>query len=589
MTQYEIYSFILCVVVFVLIAGFAGFAIGLLTKQAIRLIKCGADDEKIKTEYYKSLKKKKNTSFDCFFSFIVCLVLVAVFAFSIFVGVKNDAYSENLPTFKVVQTGSMEKKHKKNTYLEKNDLNNQINTFDLILVYKAPDMDDLKLYDIVVYEVDGIELVHRIVGIEERNERHPNERWFTLQGDAVESADRFPVRYEQIKGIYRDQRVPFVGSFVLFMQSPAGWLCIMLVVGAIIITPILERKLKKVKYDRLVAIGVIVPGQEPNILDEDDDDYVGPDFLTSTVYAGALLGVENVEIEEPVLEEVVSTEAVIETVDEVVVEEEEEATEEVSDDIWNSLATFAEKLDASPVSVKRHIADVQKLLSRIENATLSDSKQYRTIRSKSVSLARFEFIGRSLYVYLGLDPKEYSESSIIFTDVSNVKQFKNYPMRLLLASNKQTETAKELIIDLVNKKGLKFTDRSWFIFTDDHMLFSEKLGDMPENIILLYSLIKHEIEKIDGITCHNGFDKEYTVGDSEVACFEIKNKTLYVYFASTNNLYVKNYPSQYNPSIRSDKYSVLIKVDKDVDIDHTFAIIDDVVKANGYTKARELR
>ena len=78
-----------------------------------------------------------------------------------------------------------------------------------------------------------------------------------MQGDAVEAPDRFPVKYEQMRGIYRGEKIPFIGSFVLFMQSPAGWLCMLLVVGAVIATPILEKKIAKSKQDRIELITVI--------------------------------------------------------------------------------------------------------------------------------------------------------------------------------------------------------------------------------------------------------------------------------------------------------------------------------------------
>ena len=124
----------------------------------------------------------------------------------------------------------------------------------MIFVYEKPSQEDLKLYDIVVYEVDGVLLVHRIVQIEEPNQAHPNERWFLCQGDAVDAPDRFPVKYSQIRAIYRGERVPFVGSFVLFMQSPAGWLCIILIVGAIVATPIIEKKIQREKDARCYVL-----------------------------------------------------------------------------------------------------------------------------------------------------------------------------------------------------------------------------------------------------------------------------------------------------------------------------------------------
>lgn len=141
--------------------------------------------------------------------------------------------------------------YEKNDYLFDNRLNDQIQMMDLIVTEPLPNEFDLKLYDIVVYEQDGKMIIHRIVGIEEPNENHPNERYFKLQGDAVEIADRYPVRYGQMRAIYRGERVPFVGSFVSFMQSPAGWLCVLLVLFSLIVTPIAEKKVQMEKEMRL--------------------------------------------------------------------------------------------------------------------------------------------------------------------------------------------------------------------------------------------------------------------------------------------------------------------------------------------------
>ena len=55
-------------------------------------------------------------------------------------------------------------------------------------------------------------------------------------------------------GIYEGDRIPFIGSFVLFLQSPAGWLCIILALFAMIATPIMEKKLMIAIKERLGTI-----------------------------------------------------------------------------------------------------------------------------------------------------------------------------------------------------------------------------------------------------------------------------------------------------------------------------------------------
>ena len=227
--------------------------LSIIVKQTFTHIKLGVEDEIILKEFNKDgTTKRRNASrvFDIIFSVFLCLIFGAIFSASLYISCTQNVYFENVPTYRVVLTSSMEEKNQKNTYLFDNNLNNQIGVFDLIATYKLPKEEELQLYDIVVYEVDGILVVHRIVGIEEPNEKHPNERHFLMQGDAVGSPDRFPVLYSQMKGIYKGEKIAYIGSFVLFMQSPAGWICIFLVFIAIVLTPILEKKLSKARKDR---------------------------------------------------------------------------------------------------------------------------------------------------------------------------------------------------------------------------------------------------------------------------------------------------------------------------------------------------
>ena len=147
----------------------------------------------------------------------------------------------------------MAKKYSGNTYLFDNDLDNQFQMFDIVVCRHLPAEDELELYDIVVYKKDDMYVIHRIVGIEEPNANHPNERHFLLQGDAVEYPDKFPVLYSQMQGIYEGSRIPFIGSFVLFLQSPAGWLCVLLVIFSMIATPIVEKKIKEATDKRILT------------------------------------------------------------------------------------------------------------------------------------------------------------------------------------------------------------------------------------------------------------------------------------------------------------------------------------------------
>jgi signal peptidase I len=257
MTPYETYVFFLCLIVFVLLAGFSSFCIYMLVRMLIRLVRSGQEDRRVVREYY-SIEPQRGSVVDKILYFILTALMVGAFTvtflFSQYVDVSENKYIESLPTFRVVQSSSMSEIHEKNSTISDLGLTDQFDTFDLIITHDMPAVEDIQLYDIVVYEVDDTLIIHRIIDIEAPNDKHPDEYYFATRGDAVPNADRYPVLYSQMKGIYRGERIPFVGSFILFMQSPAGWLCMIFVLAVTIITPIVEYKLKKEKARRAYRI-----------------------------------------------------------------------------------------------------------------------------------------------------------------------------------------------------------------------------------------------------------------------------------------------------------------------------------------------
>ncbi len=255
MTPHELYTFTLCCIVFSIFTVLFSVMIGYLTSQHLKLIRHGVMDVKILTEHQKRAEKTYSgvgKFIDRFVSALLCLVMCGMFAFSIYLQVNENKPALDVPSLKVVQSGSMATKHEKNTYLV--GLDNQVQTFDLIKVHPAPEESALQLYDIVMYRLGDELILHRIVKIEEPNANHPDEYRFVTQGDAVENPDTRSVRYSQIIGVYRGGRVPMVGSFVMFMQSPAGYLCILLILFAMIATPLVERAIEKAKQQRLQVL-----------------------------------------------------------------------------------------------------------------------------------------------------------------------------------------------------------------------------------------------------------------------------------------------------------------------------------------------
>ena len=243
MTGYDNYIFVLCLVVFVALTAFFATLIICMVRMNIKIIRGGLADGEIKKQREKEKKSAVFSVLEKIISITLLVIAITVFFFSLDVKI-NEKKPVERNVVKVVKSPSMSIKDKFNKYLVENDLNDQIQMFDLIRVSPLPKEGELKLYDIVVYEVDGQMVIHRIVDIKEPDEKH-SERQFLLRGDANRYSDKFPVLYSQMRGIYTGKKVPYIGSFVIFMNSPAGWLCVLLVVVVCVAYPFIDKKLKK--------------------------------------------------------------------------------------------------------------------------------------------------------------------------------------------------------------------------------------------------------------------------------------------------------------------------------------------------------
>ncbi len=259
MTAYDKYILVLCFIVFITLTAMFAFLIISIVKMRLKMIGGGLADNEISQK--EQQEKAKHTSLAARFIInkllptFFSILLVIVFGLSIGSRLGGTKPVGDTPIVKVVKSGSMASVYEKNTYIQENHLNNQIQKYDLIVIHKLPQEKDLKLYDIVIYEVDGYLIVHRIVKIEEPNTQH-SERYFLLQGDANQYPDKFPVKYSQMRGIYANKRIPYLGSFVDFMSSPAGYLCILLVVFVLVVSPRVEKRINQEmeKRSRIMAL-----------------------------------------------------------------------------------------------------------------------------------------------------------------------------------------------------------------------------------------------------------------------------------------------------------------------------------------------
>ena len=561
MADYDIYVLILCLIVFLTLTATFSFIVVYVSKLTAKLIRVGAEDEKIKTEYEKSQNLSKSSKIlsvlDKVFSALLLIFVSAVFVFSLCVNVKDNKVTGNTPTLQVVQSGSMSYVNENNKFVYgKIQVDEHIQTFDVILTHKLPSENDLKVFDIVVYEQDGLLIVHRIVAIEEPDDKH-SERYFLLQGDANEVADRFPVRYSQMKGIYKGERIPFVGSFITFMQSPAGYLCVLLIVFAIIVLPFMEKWLNKVIHERLVAIGFITEFgaivkptevvEETTVIEDksviEDKPVVeeNNDVIQDVVETDVI---ESEDVEEFNENDVVVTDAEPEGyLDENELLYDEDAvfvdgTTVDKNTKFEKLAlaggkklTFRQKYKLAGKEAVEKYNEIVKHLYKVKGVSVWEGKACETYKKGKTSIAKLLFKGKTLNAYLALDPTEYENTKYVYTNVSNVKAYANYPMRVKVTSARQVKWVKELIDELAKKKDLSmYAISKLTVIRGKNLPFKEKLDISSDELKERYNLIKTAINSIPNVTCKRSDKHEtYRVGNKQIAKIKIVGKTLNVY------------------------------------------------------------
>lgn len=198
-------------------------------------------------------------------SYFVLGILAITLCSSLYSRITNDLMPVFDTAVLTIKTGSMSKKHESNDYLYTYNLNDQFNAFDMIFVERVENQDELKEYDVIAYrnESDTI-IIHRIVKIVEDEE---GVRHFYTRGDANEPMDTYVSTYEDVVGIYKGNRIPVLGIFVLFLQSYSGLVTVVAVIYCIWMFNRQYGKFKKTCDDRIdILLSLIIDPLDVNEL-----------------------------------------------------------------------------------------------------------------------------------------------------------------------------------------------------------------------------------------------------------------------------------------------------------------------------------
>lgn len=194
----------------------------------------------------KAINITKNIVYYTFLAFII-----PIFGLSIYSKIKDNVTSIGGNSVLVVASGSMSEKNESNDYLYTYNLNDQFQTYDMIIVSKVADVSKLSTFDIIAFKNNkGINIIHRIKEIIVVND----EVRFITRGDANNTDDAYRPKFDDVIGVYSGRRIKGIGMSVMFFQSYAGIITVVSVVYTMIYISFFNRKLEDATFDRKVLL-----------------------------------------------------------------------------------------------------------------------------------------------------------------------------------------------------------------------------------------------------------------------------------------------------------------------------------------------
>ena len=241
-------------------------------------ISCGNEDENLKLDIDKKISSleeraaKKGEKFDkahiksillekkvsdkvveilmYLFSFVIFGVLIVTFSFALTFKLNNQNFYIFDTTYLAIRTGSMETVNESNTYIQENNLTNQIETYSLIGIDKVSSDEEIELYDILAYKYKGKTYVHRVIKI--FTDEETGTTCYTLRGDANSTSLSFETKItlDDIVGKYNGYQNYGLGVAFFYLQSNVGIVAIVSAMLFVIAFDFGEGKIEKAHYKR---------------------------------------------------------------------------------------------------------------------------------------------------------------------------------------------------------------------------------------------------------------------------------------------------------------------------------------------------
>ena len=223
------------------------------TAASIKEVATGKTDIDLIDEYiYNSQKniesrreiigKVKSIAF-----YTLLALLVPVFIFAMISKFNNSVVMFGGKSLMVVASGSMSERNQANTYLDSEGLYNQFDTYDIIILKQVKSDREINKYDVIAFVNDkGTNVIHRIKGF--------NGDKYVTRGDSNNADDKYNPSFDDVIGVYTGRKIPLVGIFVLFFQSPSGIVTIGALIFCLVMMDKQNKRIKDMQAERLTKL-----------------------------------------------------------------------------------------------------------------------------------------------------------------------------------------------------------------------------------------------------------------------------------------------------------------------------------------------
>ena len=116
--------------------------------------------------------------------------------------------------------------------------------------------------------------------------------------------------------------------------------------------------------------------------------------------------------------------------------------------------SFMARLIQSQDKIQDYYTGLKNVLLSFDGTKSRVSWNYDSFNRGRKQLAKMNIRGKSLMLYLALNPKEFADTKYFFTDVSDKMKFSKVPMRIKVRSGRGFKHGVELIEEMMNQLGI---------------------------------------------------------------------------------------------------------------------------------------